>query len=200
MSSAVTSVGSAPRRRRADAERNVEKILDGALACIQSDGDLTMAAIARAAGFSRVTLYAHFPTREALLESVIRRAIATTSMHAHDAAIDQGPAPAALRRLLESSWEVLSSYRNLYALASSVMTPSQLRDHHEPLVGPLERLLIRGQVEGGFRADLPSDWLVATIFTLLHLAAEQVATGRLDQRNARRLAITTIMAALAPPA
>jgi AcrR family transcriptional regulator len=62
-------------RRRADAERSIAAILDAGLACFGTNPDVTMTAVARAAGVGRVTLYAHFPSRQALLEAVMAHAI-----------------------------------------------------------------------------------------------------------------------------
>jgi AcrR family transcriptional regulator len=64
------------RRRRADAERSITAIVEAAFDCLCEDPGVTMSAIARAAGVGRVTLYAHFPTRKALVDAVARRAVA----------------------------------------------------------------------------------------------------------------------------
>ena len=65
---------SAPKRRRADAERSIAAIVNGALEALASDPDASMAEIARRAGVVRATIYMHFPTREALLDAVMENA------------------------------------------------------------------------------------------------------------------------------
>ncbi|MGH3978683.1 MAG: TetR/AcrR family transcriptional regulator [Pseudonocardiaceae bacterium] len=167
--------------------------MDAALVCVQNDGDLTMSAVARAAGLSRVTIHAHFPTREALVAAVVHRAVSTASTMLDDAAIDEGPTRDALARLLRSSWQALSRFRNLHAVASSVLSPAELHRRHEPLLGPLHDLVSRGQAEGDFRTDLPQDWLVATTLTLLHLAAEQVHAGQLSHDEAGDVVTATVL-------
>ena len=67
-----------PPRRRADAERNHAAIVEAALALFAERPEATMAEVAASAGVGRVTLYAHFPSRHALLEAVVDRAIAET--------------------------------------------------------------------------------------------------------------------------
>src|SRR5215218_1847127 len=64
------------RRRRADAERSVARILDAAVDALASDPEASMAGIAHRAGVVRATIYVHFPTRESLIEAVTERAIA----------------------------------------------------------------------------------------------------------------------------
>src|SRR5882672_8927764 len=133
------------RRRRADAQRSIDAILDAALAGIMADGQVTMAAIARAAGVSRVTLYAHFATPEALLEAALHRAVTHTSAILDEQDIDQGQPAETLRRLVGSSWQILDGYRHLYAAASTTLGPTRLRNHHEPVLGRMEALIARGQ-------------------------------------------------------
>lgn len=56
----------AERRRRADAERNVARILDAAIDALAGDPEASMAEIARRAGVVRATVYvAHPDTRGA---------------------------------------------------------------------------------------------------------------------------------------
>ena len=55
---------SPPKRRRADAERNIASILEAAVEALASDPDASMAEIARRAGVVRATIYMHFPTRD----------------------------------------------------------------------------------------------------------------------------------------
>jgi AcrR family transcriptional regulator len=66
-----------PKALRADAQRNIERLLDAARAAIAKDGpDASLDDIARDAGVGSGTLYRHFPTRVALLEAVYREEVA----------------------------------------------------------------------------------------------------------------------------
>jgi AcrR family transcriptional regulator len=187
----------APRRQRADAERNVASILAAATDGILTGGGLNMAAVARTAGVSRVTLYTHFPTREALLEAMADRAIADARKLVTDLRLDEDPSRAALSRLVHSQWRTLDRYRTLYAVAAAGLPEARLRALHEPLFGQVKRLISRGQAEGEFRTDLPQNWLVATVYGLLHQAAEEVNAGRLSHRKAGDAVTATILSALA---
>jgi AcrR family transcriptional regulator len=63
----------APRKPRADARRNRERILEIAKeAFTRSGGNINLDEVARQAGVGPGTLYRHFPTRHALLEEVYR--------------------------------------------------------------------------------------------------------------------------------
>jgi len=159
-------------------------------------GDVNLAAVARAAGVSRVTLYSHFPTREALLEAAVDRAIAHAKDLVSELNLHQSPAPEALSRLLGSHWQTLDQYRNLYQVAASSLPPARLRALHAPLFGRIKTLIARGQTEGDFRTDLSRDWLVATVFALMHQAAEEVAARRLPARKAGDVVTTTVLSIL----
>jgi AcrR family transcriptional regulator len=58
-------------RRRADAQRNRERILAAAREAFgELDGDVSMAEVARRAGVGMATLYRNFPGRQELLEAL----------------------------------------------------------------------------------------------------------------------------------
>jgi len=186
-----------PPRRRADAERNIAAILDAATDCLGRQSQVSMADVAKAAGVGRVTLYAHFPSREVLLEAVLDRAIAQAGTVIEQSNPDEGPADDALRRLLRTSWQVLDRHLRLFEVAQRELGPARLREHHDPAISRIEHLLARGRKEEVFRTDLPLTWLVTCVYTLLHAAADDVNTGRLAQKNAGQVLEATILSALA---
>jgi AcrR family transcriptional regulator len=64
------------RPKRADAQRNIDRLLDAARTAIAKDGpEASLDDIARDAGVGSGTLYRHFPTRVALLEAVYREEV-----------------------------------------------------------------------------------------------------------------------------
>ena len=93
--------------RRATAERNVERILDAAAALLARGAAASTTAVATEAGVSRPTVYAHFPTREALVEAVAARAVAGATAALADAHLDDGSPLEALDRLIEVAWDHL---------------------------------------------------------------------------------------------
>ncbi len=64
------------RKPRADGARNRQLLIDAAKAAFAQAGlDVSLEEIARRAGVGIGTLYRHFPTREAVVEAVYRRAV-----------------------------------------------------------------------------------------------------------------------------
>ncbi|WP_101790282.1 TetR/AcrR family transcriptional regulator [Nonomuraea indica] len=192
------SPGAAPRRR-ADAERSITAIVEAAQDCLAEQPQVSMAAIARAAGVGRVTLYAHFPSREVLFEAVIDHAIAKAEPVLDAAAPGDGPAADALCRLLRSSWQVLDRHRRLFEVAQHELGAVRMRERHDQAMARVEQLLHRGRAEGAFRDDLPLAWMVTTVYSLLHAAAADVNAGRLPQDSAAETLIATLLPALRPP-
>src|SRR5919206_4470607 len=93
------------RKRRADAERNIQAIIDAALEALADDPDASMAAIARRAGVVRATVYVHFPTREALLDAVMEDAVGQVAEATRAAEPTQGEPEEALERVLRATWQ-----------------------------------------------------------------------------------------------
>ncbi|WP_371615832.1 TetR/AcrR family transcriptional regulator [Streptomyces sp. NBC_00454] len=210
-------VTDAPRPRRADAERNTAAIVDAGLDCFLADPQASMAAIARAAGVSRVTLYSHFPTREALLDAALDRAVAESAatLEALDGEAGTGTGTGtgagagtgteagtgtfeeALARLIRGSWRLLDRHSAVFALVSTALPPEQLRERHDRVLAPVRRLLGRGREGGEVRADLSVDWLVAVVYSLVHAAAAEVQAGRMSAEEAPEALTATVLAAVA---
>ncbi len=112
----TSAEASAPRRRRADAERSVASILDAALDALASDPDTSMAEIARRAGVVRATIYVHFPTRESLLDAVMEHAVAQVAEATRGAEPQRGEPREALERVLRATWRELDRFHALLAI------------------------------------------------------------------------------------
>jgi AcrR family transcriptional regulator len=155
-----------------------------------------MSDIAREAGVSRVTLYAHFPSREALLDAVLE--LAVTEANAALDADDRSDLPAreALVRLLHSSWRILDRHGSLRSAVAQGLPETRVREQHERVLDRVRALIVRGQREGAFRTDLPRDWLVTVMYSLLHATADEVLAGRLDPGEAPDVLEATVLSAL----
>ena len=178
--------------RRATAERNVEAILDATEALLARGAAASTSAVAAQAGVSRVTVYAHFATREALLEAVVERVVRRATAAIAAARIETGAPLEALERLVAAAWGELERNRVVAQAASEQLSPAALTRSHEALHEPIAALIRRGQDEGAFRDDLPAGWLVASYFALMHACGEEVRAGRLPEGDAVRTLQTTL--------
>ncbi len=183
-------------RRRADAQRNVDAIIGAARDLLRGGALPSMSEVAAAAGVGRVTLYSHFASREALLDAVVRQAIADTDQALAGLALNEDPAEVALTRLVRTSWPILDRHRAVRAVALAELGPEALRDQHDQVVHHVDGLIARGQDDGVFRTDLPGPWLVAVFYATLHAAADEVSAGTLDTRVAADVLVTTLLSIL----
>lgn len=185
--------------RRATAERNVTAILDAAEGLLARGAATSMSAVAAAAGVSRVTLYAHFPTREALVEGVVARVIERARAALEDAQLDQGSALEALDRLTAIAWDHLDRGGGIARVSADVLSPAAMDRAHRVLHEPIGALIRRGQASGEFREDLTERWLLATYFALMHAAGDQLRAGTLASEDAVGVLQPTLRSVFAKP-
>src|SRR6478752_6584685 len=113
-----TTPAKTQRRRRADADRSVLAIRQAALEALASDPDASMAEIARRAGVVRATIYAHFPTRESLLDAVMEDATGQVAQAIREAEPERGEPREALERVLLATWQQLSQFHSVLGIRS----------------------------------------------------------------------------------
>jgi AcrR family transcriptional regulator len=178
--------------RQATAARNVAAILDAAEDLLESRSRTSIAAVAARAGVSRVTVYAHFPTWEGILEAVVERAIGRTVAALEAAQPEAGPPLEALERMLAVGWRELGRNAGLAQAAAEQLSPAAITRTHQAALGKLAGLAQRGQADGSFRTDVPTGWLVAAALALIHACGEEVRAGRLDPAAAPQILTTTI--------
>jgi AcrR family transcriptional regulator len=183
-------------RRRADAQRNIERILDAAVDALTDDLDASMTDIARRAGVVRATVYVHYPTREALLEAVTERAFTEVSTVIAAAEPDRGEPEAALRRVIAETWRTLGRYHALVAISVGTQPAEQLHRRHEAALMPLIPLVERGQADGVFRGDVPPGWHLAMTVALIHAASNEVRAERIPDEKAEAAVIATVLGAI----
>jgi AcrR family transcriptional regulator len=160
-----------------------------------------MADIARKAGVVRATIYVHFPTRESLIAAVTNHAVNDAAQVIASADPERGEPLAALSRVISVTWRTLGRYHALVAI-NTQLPHAELHDRHGPALGALEPLIVRGQVAGAFRSDVPASWHLATLLALIHGASAELRAGRIDSDQVENALIATVVGALsaqAPP-
>ncbi|MFF7241637.1 TetR/AcrR family transcriptional regulator [Streptomyces collinus] len=183
---------------RADANRR--RILDVALAELLRDPDASMDQIARAAGVVRRTVYGHFPSREALISTLVDGAVeALTEADAGSRAGVADPAEAVARSVL-AIWAIADRYRLLVALAQRTVTVQGIRDRLAPLRENKIQVLRRGLDEGVFSSPLPAPALAYVHEQLLFAVMEAVNDGLVTAEEAGRSATITVLTAAGVPA
>lgn len=172
-------------------------ILDAATRVLNQDQDAAMADIARAAGVTRQTVYAHYPTRQILLDAVIDHLTADLATLLAQARPHEGPPAQALTRLLDIGWELVDRYPLLLRLSES-SSPHDSQQRHQPVLTQFENLILRGQHSGDFDPDVPAAWLTTAAVALTDTAAAHLATSRLTPEQARTLSRQAILRVLRP--
>lgn len=163
------------RRRRSEARANRTRIIDAAIGAFAVDPDASMDDVARAAGVVRRTVYAHFPSREALVEGIADEASAAivASFGADSPRPDRPDLAVAV--LAQLSWPVGDRFRMLLTFARKELGEQRVLDLMEPARAPTVALVEQGQRDGTFSSYLPAGVLVAM--------TEAVAITLLDQAN-----------------
>lgn len=193
---AIMATADARPRRRADAERNIARIVSAARQSLSANPEARIDDIAQAAGVGRMTLYGHFPSRAELVEAAVVDALRAGEQTL--SAIDlTGDARDAVTRLLESSWSLVAESSALLSAAQDTLPPARIRELHAGPAARVEELLRRGQAQGVFRTDLPITWLVGVIHQVLHGAAQEIRADRVQTNDAARMVVATVQPILA---
>lgn len=184
---------------RADARRNAERILDATAELLAIDPGVGLEQVATRAGVSRATLYHHFAGRDALLDALTARSVLEVTAAVEAARPDEGSAVEATERVLRAAWQVMGRYRGLVIVNPRRLDRAELRARLEPALGPIRRLIVRGQRSGEVDPELPAEWLIGVITDLMHAASRQVTIGAMDADAAERAMLRTARGALAGP-
>ena len=186
--------------RKATAERNLAAILDAGERLLRSGREPTISAVAAEAGVSRPTVYAHFKDRRAIVEAIVARAVERAMSAVRSARPDEGPAAAALERLIAESWEHVAGDQEIARAAAADLSADAMRRAHSSARAVIAGLVERGRDEGVFRDDVPTSWLITSLLALIHAAAEEVRSGTLSRKQAGTILLATVPGVFAPEA
>jgi AcrR family transcriptional regulator len=156
----------APRKLRADAQRNRERILKVAKeAFTRSGANISLDDVARQAGIGAGTLYRHFPRREALLEAVYRTEVEKLAAAERKFAQALPPVEAMRAWMLLFIDYIAAKQIIAPALNTLVCSPSKIFDATGAQIkGAIHALVQRAVESGDIRPDIdPLDLLRALI-------------------------------------
>lgn len=160
-----------------------EHVLREATALLIRRPTAAMDDIARAAGISRATLHRLYAGRDALVRALGTRALEQVSAAVDAARLDDGPADAALRRMVDELMPIAEYLGFLYGESALIDVP-EIEDAWKRIDDRVGAIVRRGQQDGALRVDLPAAWITEAVFSLAVGAGWSVRDGRLARREA----------------
>lgn len=168
-----------PRVRRADAQRNRERVLEAAVRAFSERGpEVSVNLIAKEAGVGIGTLYRHFPTREALIEAAYRNELAAVCDAVPGLLESRAPVEAVrvwMHRFLDYMRTKIGMADALRAVIVSGGDP--YAQSRTLLVEAIGRLLAAAAAAGEVRADADADDV------LISLSGIALAAGDPERRE-----------------
>lgn len=167
---------------RADARKNYDQLLTVAREAIAEHGaDASLRDIARRAGVGLGTLYRHFPTREALLEALLRTTLDELTRKAGKLETSSAPDEALIAWFREGVAFVQSYSGVVDLMAAAIADPdSALHASCTTVRSAGARLLQRAQAEGSARADVDGTDLFALMAALGWMGEQASFAPRAD--------------------
>lgn len=153
---------------RADAQRNIDALLNAALAVFAAEGvDAPVRAIADRAGVGIATLYRHFPRRADLVAAVFRHEVDACADEAPTMAAAHAPA-AALAQWIQRYAAFIATKRGLAsALHPGHPSYGALHEYFNSRLQPaLRSLLDAAAASGEIRGDLEPEELLGAVASM----------------------------------
>jgi AcrR family transcriptional regulator len=179
----VTVPASSEKVLRADAQSNLDRVLEVAAATFKQEGaDTSMRAIAKAAGVGVGTLYRRFPTRDRLVEATYRSEV-TRLCAAAPELTESRPALDALRTWMDLFVAFMATKAGMGEALRVILVDDDMKMTTRYLLADAIGILLeQGAAEGTLRSDVdPYDVLLGIGgVTLIAGDPDQAAiTGRL---------------------
>ena len=167
---------------RSDAKKNYDQLLQVGREVVAEQGaDASMREVARRAGVGIGTLYRHFPSREALLEALLRESFDRLTAKAGELEISDSTGNALVLWLREM---VALTHRHrgvISAMTEAIATPdSALHASCVSMRASGAHLLARAQAKGEARGDIDGTGLLALVSALAWLNDQPPFAARVD--------------------
>ena len=142
---------------RADAQRNYDRIVETARSVFREKGyDAPLDEIAKKAGVGAGTLYRHFPTRDVLIDAVMKAWVDKVDDATAKAIAHEGGPREVLLNWFETYVELISAHKGGPAKLTSAIgnDESPIRTKCQVLVDSNKRVLEHLDAEGALRPDV----------------------------------------------
>ncbi|MEI5010117.1 helix-turn-helix domain-containing protein [Streptomyces sp. PmtA] len=159
-----------------------EQVLRAAAALLARKSTATMDEVARAAGIGRATLHRHFAGRDALVKALEAFGIEEFEAAVDRAALEDGPAGDALRRLV-AEMEPAAELLAFLVTENQLFEGDRIDEGWARLDARVGALFRRGQEQGEFRIDLSATWLTEAFYGLIGTCAWAVMDGRVAKND-----------------
>ncbi|GGM74780.1 hypothetical protein GCM10011609_08360 [Lentzea pudingi] len=190
-----------PRPVRADAERNVARILEAAKIVLAEDPTASLERIADEAGLARATVHRRFSSRKALLDTLFAQLDEQYRRALEQAKVDTSPPLIALHRVTELVMEIKFSHRLIVDVVNG--TNSGHGFLSDEVQEGAKLLFSRLHAAGTITAACPS-WCLRVYLAILDVVhqlppgAPELGAG--DDTAARTdLQVSTVLGALGGP-
>jgi AcrR family transcriptional regulator len=146
---------------RADAQRNLDRLLDTAAECFAEQGlDVSIDEIARRAGVGHGTVFRRFPTKDALVAAVLNQRVRELTERVQ-ASLEEPDAGEAFARFFR---HIAAAYADNLSLVEGfercVGTPEK-----EELLASVHQLVERAQKAGALRRDVTAKDVLSLVPT-----------------------------------
>ena len=142
---------------RADAQRNLERVLDAAAELFAERGcDVSVDEIARRAGVGHATVFRRFRTKDELISAVVTKQIGELTAFV-EAALAEEDAGEAFRSFVWQAGETHARNRGLHEGFTRCVDMSDVAEAKAELNGLIDQLIERAQEAGALRKDVSAD-------------------------------------------
>jgi AcrR family transcriptional regulator len=181
--------------RRADAARNIDRIVESAIHVFGIDPGAGMGEVALHAGVGRATLYRHFPCRDDLMAAIKAQARQEAVTAVESCPLDEGSALDAIEQIVRAVIELGDRYRFISGWRATAGEDDEPR---ERVSAALRAAVERGQRRGEITRSIPPEWAVMVIRSLMLTAIDQLSAGTMSDRDAERLVQRIVVQGLSP--
>ena len=184
-----------PMRRATPRKSGKAAVIDAAIVMLGRSPHASLSLIAESAGVSRATLHRHFASRDALVNAVAMQAIEETDEAVASIDYEAMGSEGYLLAMFEAIIPLGDRYHFLSSLVPSMLDEAIAQSYARQL-GGLEETVGWLKDEGLVGQDVPTDWAVLIIDSLIYSAWTAVHEGFVAPRNAAALACRTALQGL----